>query len=53
MKKYLVFVVFFVVSMLAFFIGAFAGIMPLMIAGIAGTLVLFVVRKSFMPRWDE
>ena len=50
MKRYLVFVVFFVVSLLAFFIGAFAGIMPLVIVGIAGTIVLFVVRKSFIPR---
>ena len=48
-KRYLVFVVFFVVSMLAFFIGAFAGLMPLMYAGIAGTLVLFVARSSFIP----
>ncbi len=50
MRQYLVFVVFFVVSMLAFFIGAFAGIMPLVFAGITGTLLLFVVRKSFIPR---
>ena len=50
MRKYFVFVGFFVVSMLAFFIGAFTGIMPLVFAGLAGTLVLFVVRKSFIPR---
>jgi hypothetical protein len=49
MKRYLVFVVFFVVSMLAFVIGAFAGNMPLVFTGMTGTLVLFLVRKSFIP----
>jgi len=50
MKKYLIFVGLFVVSTLAFFIGTFTGILPLALVGIAGTLVLFVVRRSFIPR---
>ena len=50
MKKYIVFVGLFLVSMLAFFIGAFAGILPLAFVGIAGTLVLFVVRRYFISR---
>lgn len=50
MRKYLVFVVLFLVSLLAFFVGAFTGILPLMYAGIAGTFVLFVVSRSFIPR---
>ena len=50
MSKYLVFVLLSLVSVLAFFVGAFTGILPLMYAGIAGTFILFVVSRSFIPR---
>ena len=50
MSKYLVFVLLSLVSVLAFFVGAFTGILPLMYGGIAGTFILFVVSRSFIPR---
>ena len=50
MSKYILFVLLTLVSLLAFFVGAFTGILPLMYGGIAGTFVLFVARRSFIPR---
>ena len=55
MLKYRVFVVLFIVSVVALFGGLFAGIIPLVILGAVMLLLLFVIRRTFIPvqRDDE
>jgi len=50
MKKFGMFVSLFVISMLLFFIGTAISNVPMVITGIALTLVLFAMRRSFIPR---
>ena len=49
MLKYRVFVVLFIVSVVALFGGLFAGILPLVILGAVILLLLFVMRRTFIP----
>lgn len=55
MLKYRVFVVLFIVSVVALFGGLFANILPLVILGAVMLLLLFVTRRTFIPvqRDDE
>ena len=50
MKAFVIFVLLFVISVLLFFIGAAIGNVPMILAGIVLTLVLFVTRRAFIPR---
>ena len=50
MKLYSIFVFLFLIALLLFFIGAFSGRVEVMLAGIAMTFILFIVRRMFLPR---
>ena len=52
MRLYWLYLALFLVSLLLFFVGAFTGIVPLILAGIASTVVLFMVRRWFLPDRD-
>lgn len=47
--KYAIFAILALASMVLFFVGLFAGLVPLVIIGAATLFVLFVVRRSFIP----
>ena len=49
MPKYRIFIFLFIVSIVAFFVGLFAGILPLVIVGAVILLALFVIRRSLIP----
>ena len=49
MLKYSVFAILFIVSVITFFVGLFAGIFPLVIVGAVILLALFVMRRSLIP----
>ena len=47
--KYAIFAILSLASIVLFFVGLFAGLVPLVIVGAAALVVLFVVRRSFIP----
>ena len=53
MKAYAFFVALFVVSVAAFFVGAFTNNSPLVAVGIGTTVVLYLTRWRFFPRPPE
>ena len=50
MKLYWVYVALFLLSLIAFFAGTFTANVALIAAGIVSTVVLFLVRRWFLPR---
>ena len=47
--KYAIFAILSLASIVLFFVGLFAGLVPLVIVGAATLVVMFVVRRSFIP----
>ena len=52
-RRYWVYLALFLVSLALFFAGAAVGNAPLILVGIVATVVLFVLRRSFIPVPDE
>ena len=53
MLKYRLFVLLFVTSVVMFFVGLFAGVVPLVLAGAIMLTTLFVTRRLFIPVQEE
>ncbi len=53
MKTYALFVALFIVSVVAFFVGAFINNVPLAAVGIGTTVVLYLTRWRFFPKPPE
>ena len=52
MRQYWIYLALFLVSLALFFAGALIANAPLILVGIVSTVVLFVLRRSFIPNPD-
>ena len=50
MRRYIAFVIIFIATLISFFAGSISGDLTLLYIGVAGVLVLFLVRRLFLPR---
>ena len=53
MLKYGLFVFLFLAAVILFFVGLFAGIVPLVLVGAVMLTALFLTRRSFIPVQEE